>query len=223
MDKILFIHWNIYYKDNEEFYISEIQQLHLNLLKQYSALFNKVIIVLHTKDIHDITTIHTVKVVFDKIFNYKLVFYVEPYKYESYIKTFNDYFLPILNNEYANTSLLYYVSDFGEINDEQIDVHKQIIENEYTLNFKNLYDTISDFERNYTSFTCGNIYVVDNNKKATNPIFGISPKNYRIYCMQNNIPEYTRWKADCFPGDYFINLFPDEQVYTVRTQFNNNN
>ena len=93
MKKFLFIHWNILYGDNG-YYLSSIQELHIQLLTRYASIFDDVVVSLHSRDIHDIVTLHNAKIMFDKIFGNRVSFKIVRYSETNAIDTFERYFIP---------------------------------------------------------------------------------------------------------------------------------
>ena len=112
MKKFLFIHWNILYGDNG-YYLSHIQELHIQLLTRYASIFDDVVVALHSRDIHDIVTLHTAKVMFDKIFGNRVSFKIVRYSETNAIDTFERYFIPTVLDNYDEYVTASYINDNG--------------------------------------------------------------------------------------------------------------
>lgn len=233
MKKLLFIHWNIMYGDNG-YHTTYIQELHLQLIRRYRSLFDEVRIVLHTPDIHDISTIHHVKVMFDKIFGNKVKFNVSKNSETSEIDTFKRYFLPIVLGEYNSYDLVYYIHNKG-VTQPHTNNMRVWVAGLYYFNFEHFSEHVNVGQDNQDIFLTGGLtlhapldlnttHYLDNSNRISKEVenvntsyqfvggfFGVFPKNYRKTILR----EFEGSKDDLYkvagtPEIHFFNGLHDE-------------
>ena len=215
MKRLAFIHWNILYEEGK-YVLSYVQELHMFLLKRYAHVFTDALVVLHTNDIHDIMTIHTVKVMFDKVFNGNVKFIVSKNSLDCECQTFKNYFLPIVLDKYNEYDLVYYIHNKGVFN-AHTDNIRVWIASLYYYNFEYFNEHLNAGLSDANIFITGGHLVSAKDKVgldedggfgyiedervsdycATTEIehhfsgafFGIFPKNYRKYYQSNKLPK----------------------------------
>ena len=203
MKKLLFIHWNII-RDNGNYIVLPCQDLHFSLLKRYGSLFDEVLVILHIDNIHDIVSIHSCKVDFDKIFKNKVHFKVEKNTPNCDNTTFEKYFLPIVNKVPNEYSVVYYIHNKGITHDftvsmklwiaslyyynfERFNEHCQYLEDDTVVVGGPMFVGQLDISNYNTVRFSNNSEPFSINWHFTGSFYGISPNNLFLYCKKENI------------------------------------
>lgn len=235
MKNLLFVHWNILYKDGM-YFCPDIQELHKKLMKTYSHVFSDVIVVLHTDNYHDIGTIHNIKLEFSKIFR-SVTFKVKKNfeNVSSYNDTFVEDFLPLIEKHKDEYDLIYYAHDKG-IHHPQERLQKDLkfwVASLYYYNFNYIAEHLDNLTENqFIIGGCLNEETLVSSQLNINTEFsidhhfpgsfyGIVPNRYYSFVKQNNISLYTLVgtpEFHFFVNASYDNILHDTHINVLKTK-----
>ena len=206
MKKLLFIHWNILYGDNG-YYLSYTQELHIQLLTRYSGIFDDIIIVLHSRDIHDILTLHSVKIMFDKIFGNRVSFKVVKYSETNIVDTFERYFIPTVLDKYDEYITASYINDKGVFERHTNNI-RVLVASLYYYNFEYFNELMIETSRLKDQFITGGLLAkvpIENTQyHFIGNFFTVLVKNYRKYYLENGIDKNSLYLAYKSPELHYM-------------------
>jgi hypothetical protein len=221
------------YGDNG-YHLTYIQELHLQLIRRYRTLFDEAMVILHTKDIHDISTTHKVKAMFDKIFCGNVKFEVVKNSASSEVDTFRRFFLPIIIDKYNDYDLVYYIHNKGVAQDHTNNM-RVWISTLYYYNFEYFNEHLLAGQESSDIFITGGLMLhtpfdmklhrcIDNHNNVSTDcenfttsyqfvggFFGIFPANYRKALLKEHsgLKIEEMYKVACTPELHFFNGLHD--------------
>ena len=214
MKKFLFIHWNILYGDNG-YYLSSIQELHIQLLTRYASIFDDVVVALHSRDTHDIVTLHTAKVMFDKIFGNRVSFKIVRYSETNAIDTFERYFIPTVLDNYDEYVTASYINDNGAFEQHTNNI-RVLVSSLYYYNFEYFNDLMLEASHLNDTFITGGLLAkvpVENTQyHFIGGFFTVLVKNYRKYYLENGIDKKTLYLAYKSPELHYMQSIDESRI-----------
>ena len=214
MKKFLFIHWNILYGDNG-YYLSSIQELHIQLLTRYASIFDDVVVALHSRDIHDIVTLHTAKVMFDKIFGNRVSFKIVRYSETNAIDTFERYFIPTVLDNYDEYVTASYINDNGAF-EQHTNNMRVLVSSLYYYNFEYFNELMLEASHLNDPFITGGLLAkvpVENTQyHFIGGFFTVLVKNYRKYYLENGIDKKILYLAYKSPELHYMQNIDETRI-----------
>lgn len=217
MKRLLYINWNVI---GDSF--TYLQEVHFRCLKKYNTLFDEVLVIINTDDIHNINFIHTTKREFDKIFGNRVRFKVEKNYDDQDNKMFERYFLPLINKYPNEYSMIYMMNDvksmYSETKEHSLN-NKLWIAAQYYLNFEYFSEHVDALlNKDYCisgsllynfKFNDGNYTIT---KHFSGGCYGISIVN--MIKQYNKNSDLDRYKVRFSPESHFFTFIDYDKIHS---------
>ena len=217
MKRLLYINWNIIGNS-----FTYLQEVHFRCLKKYNTLFDEVLVVINTDNIHDINFIHDTKRKFDEIFGNRVRFIVENNYDDQDNKMFERHFLPLINrypNEYSMVYCMNDIKNLYEQGEKYALNNKLWIAAQYYLNFEYFSEHVDALLNKDYCITGSLLY----NFKFSDGVYTID-KHFSGGCygigIVNMIKEYNkhkdldRYKVRYSPESHFFTFIDKDKIHS---------